>query len=108
MKRGKWNRDSDFLSSLQKWLQREHQGHRADYLCGTELPDDTETHLLVVSAGGKAFYSESVGLKGASVWLSWSVTGDNDQEHPAADGDQQERAEQSLGRSCAQGQVSSS
>lgn len=68
----------------------------------------TTQKLIVVIAGEREFYPESVVLNGASVWLTGSVTGDNDQECPAADQDEQECVEQSLGRSGAQGQASSS
>lgn len=45
---------------------------------------------LVVIAGERAFYPESMSLNGASIWLTWLVTGDNDQECPAANQDEQE------------------
>ena len=92
-----------------EWLQLENQGQRADYLCGTELPNDAHTPIFsIVLASDRAFSPESIDSKGAILWLMRSVTGEHDSDSPAADQEELECVGQSLRQECSQGKVSTS
>lgn len=70
---------------------------------GQSYPMTHTESIFVVVASKRTFSLEPMGLHGAILWLMRWVTGDSNGECPAADQEEQGCAEQSLGRSSAQG-----